>query len=440
MKKISPPQGKYSDHDPRETRVVRVFKSQLTAIKRRSQFLYGRGTASFADDLSAVLLNLQDELNDPRKGVELVAEFFRSDDALFNMCDDSDGALGEVFTTHARDLFVRYASACDDKTWLGNLVLDLQHGNDYGVRDCLIDAAVQYLPAINIRDLIEQLWTLARREKADYRQRSWLFLIESLARQLHDPALYEQAVRTAQPTISIAGCIDIAEVYFESGDATTALMWLKKVPLKNEFEADKRDSLLLAVYRTLGDSKAAAETAWRIFRRSRHEMTFEQLVEVIGDTDRRRLLDDEAKLILRSHGLSYTDAEFLIWCGKLDEAEEYLLGRWKNVDGNEYYSILPLAETMESEERFLTATVLYRSLLESILLRAISKYYHHGVRYLRKLDDLAPLVDNWRTFPPHDVYLQKLLDKHQRKSSFWGRYEARGRVRGRASHVDEAEE
>ena len=423
----------YDSQDPadqRQEQAIRMFKSRLAAAKRRTRFLYGRGTAAFADELSAALAELQDGLYDPRKGVELLAEFFRSDEVLFNKCDDSDGNLGQIFTIHACKLFVHYAAVCSDKRWLADLILQLQHDDDYGVRDCLFDVASQFLPEPEMRSLVERLWKLGQREPTEYRQRHWLYLIESLARQMHDAALYERASRAAWSEGGAAQYIDIAKVYFESGDAATALTWLEKIPLVEQFEADKRDELLLALYQRLGCSDDATKTAWRIFRRFRHETTFEQLLEIVGCEERQQILDEETKLILQSPGISYTDAEFLLWCGKLDEAEQYLLARAKELDGDQYYAILPLAEAMEREERYLAATVLYRSLLESILARAISKYYAHGVRYLRRLDELAQLVENWRTFIPHNEYFLQLLGKHARKSSFWGRYEAKGRRQG----------
>jgi uncharacterized Zn finger protein len=70
------------------------------------------------------------------------------------------------------------------------------------------------------------------------------------------------------------------------------------------------------------------------------------------------------------------------------------------------------------------ASVIYRALLESILSRAQSKYYHHGVRYLKKLEALAGKVDTWLTVQPHQTYMDELRQAHRRKSSFWSRYNA----------------
>jgi hypothetical protein len=427
--------------DSRTTRAIRRFKARLAEAKRRSYYLDSWQTAVIADDLHAALMELNEAVIDPRKGVELVADFFRADEVFYSGFDDSYGALSQVYTFDARDLFVHFASACNDKPWIANLILELQHNDDYGVRVCLFDVAAQYLPESVMRDLVENLWTLAHAEPTPYRQCKWLYLIQSLARQLHDPKLFETATRATTQEIYPAQCIDIAKVYFESGDAAAALSWLNRIPLDERFEADERDELLLAVYKKLRNRKAAAETAWRIFRRCRSEETFKQLLKIIGTEKRQQILDEETNLILQSPGISLTDAEFLIGCGKIEEAENYLLTRATKLDGSDYFSILPLAEAMEREERFLAATVLYRALLESILERAISKYYGYGVRYLRKLDELAPLVKHWRTFTPHQEYFLQLLDDHARKWSFWGRYEAQreDKRRGRKKNLEEPE-
>lgn len=406
---------------------VRAYESRLAAAKGRNRFLYGGEVAAFADDLRASLLELKGNVDDPREGVEAVAGFFRSDEALFNKCDDSYGFLGQVFTFDACELFVHYAAACEDKEWLADLVLGLQMDSDYGVRDCLIDAASRFLSVPAMLTFVDRLWTLVHAESEVHRQRHWLYRIESLARQMHDAEMFKEASLAVSPDPGIRQCLDIAEVFFESGDAKTALDWLNKVPLDAQWEAHKRDDLFLAVYQKLGRRKEAVETAWRIFKQWRHEETFTQLLEIIGSRDREQLLDEEAKLILKSPELSYTDAKFLIWCGKVEDAETYLLSHTAEIDGGYYGDVLPLAESMEREERYLTATILYRALLESILARAISKYYGHGVRYLRKLDELAPLVMTWRKFTPHDKYFSQLVEKHKRKSSFWEKYEAKGR-------------
>lgn len=127
--------------------------------------------------------------------------------------------------------------------------------------------------------------------------------------------------------------------------------------------------------------------------------------------------------ILEEKRFSHSNAKFLIETGHPDAAEDYLLDRADKLDGDFYPGLLPLAEAMETSGRSLCASIIYRALLDSILRRAQSKAYYHGVSYLKKLDTLAPAVVDWRGFGNHDAYVKHLRSQHGRKYSFWQRYE-----------------
>ncbi|MBU2479914.1 MAG: hypothetical protein KJ760_02360, partial [Proteobacteria bacterium] len=107
----------------------------------------------------------------------------------------------------------------------------------------------------------------------------------------------------------------------------------------------------------------------------------------------------------------------------IDEAEEYLLKRADQLDGNHYGSLLSLAEAMEAEKRHLVTSLLYRSLLVSILERGYTKAYPYGIRYLKKLDKLATKVADWKEFHHHEAFKAQIIDAHGRKRSFWSKYE-----------------
>jgi len=88
-----------------------------------------------------------------------------------------------------------------------------------------------------------------------------------------------------------------------------------------------------------------------------------------------------------------------------------------------YLILLSLAETMESEKRHLVSILIYRSLLLSILERAYTKAYPHGVRYLKKLDKLSKIIINWKEFNTHEAFKKQIKEAHGRKRSFWSQYE-----------------
>ncbi len=404
------------------TENTRRFKAKLAGLKRARRFIDWRGASGFARELEDMLADLESGVDDPETGVGMVAAFFEADQHIFEQCDDSSGSVGDVFRCSACDLFVHYASRCVDKARLVGRLLELYGHDDYGIRDVLIDAAHRFLPKDSLRDLADRLWQRSEKERPHtYEARHWLLGVESVAHQLKDAVLYEKAQRAAWPELSTSACIDIAQVYLEAGGAKTALAWLERVQ-DETFRSSDRDDLLLAVYHKLGDTDKAAEVAWRIFHSHRSKDTLKTLLAVIGKDERELVIEGETRSILASARLSHSDAKFLIESGRIDEAEAYLLDHADGLNGDRYTSLLPLAESMEKNGRWLAASLIYRALLNSILARAVSKYYHHGIKYLRKLDKLAEKITDWREFEDHESYMAALRRDHGRKMSFWAGY------------------
>lgn len=401
------------------------FNQVTSSLNRSRRFVRWRESAGFARELSALLQGLESAVSDPRTGVELVARFYQADKGVLGHCDDSGGHVGDVFRYQAKDLFVGYAVRCEDKEWLADLVLKLNRKDDFGVRDALIKCAAEYLPEPVIRTLIKRFETLAGKQSDEYDRRHWCYLVESLARQIKDASLFERTRLAAwgepPPT---AACIDIARVYLESGDAQAALAWLEKIPLEETFLAAERDQLLLEIHARLGNPQQRIEVAWRIFRRSRTARSLESLLEVIGGERREEVLAEEIVAILARETLSLENAAFLVEVEKWQEAEDYLLNRSEQINGDHYDLLLPMAQSFEEQGRVLAATALYRALLDSILRRAQTKTYLHGVRYLKKLERIAPRITDWRTLVPHANYMENLRQQHSRKSSFWAKYKS----------------
>jgi hypothetical protein len=401
---------------------LRRFKAKLAALKRSRRFVRWGESGALTAKLRILLQDLQAGVKDPVIGTEMIAAFYETDKGVLGHCDDSSGLVGDVFRHDAKTLFVGFAQDCVDKERLARLVVKVNRNDDYGVRDTLVDCAASYLPEPAIRNMIASFQVMADKEPDVYRKRHWLGLVESLARQLGDAALFEKTRIASWGTPSTAACLDIAQVYFESGDAPTALSWLEQVPADETFQADKRDRLLFDVLGSLGEIKKQTAVAWRIFRRHRGKGALEDLLTVIGNDRREAVIHGEVAAILDEKNLSLSNVIFLVDLNRMDEAETYLIERGGQLNGDFYESLRPLAETMETRGRHLAATVVYRALLDSILRRGQTKTYPHGVRYLRKLDRLSTFLSDWRGVLDHDTYVQELHRNHGRKSSFWSRY------------------
>ncbi len=405
------------------TEKVKRFKAKLNGLKRSRRFIDWKEAGSFARELEGLLADLEESVEDGKTGVELVARFFECDRAVFERCDDSSGMVGDVFRYDANKLFTRFAAKCTDKKWLAKCIIKLLGSNDYGARDYLLESAAEFLPQKNLRKLADQLWQLAEEEKDTYPQRRWYRGVEELAAQLGDAPLFEKARLAAWGEPGTAACLDIAEIYLETGEPQTALAWIERDKKPGDFQADKRDQLLQIIYTALGEPDKVIEIAWKRFRSYRSLDDLEELLTVIGAEKEEAVIAEQAQEILADKRFNASDAKFLLETGCLDQAEVYLLQSVEQIDGIFYGSLLPLATAMEKAGRHLAASMLYRALLDSILKRGQTKTYPHGVRYLKKLDKMASAVSNWQQFLSHERYKEAIRMAHGRKYSFWGKYD-----------------
>jgi len=405
------------------TENIQRCKVKLAGLKRSRRFIDWRESPGFARKLEMLLQDLRAGVTDPLAGAELVAAFYETDSGALGHCDDSDGCVGDVFRHDAKELFVEFASRCTDKAKIAAILLKLNRRDDYGVRDSLVHCAGEFLPEALIRSMISKLQERADDEKDAYRKRHHLMLIESLARQVKDAELFEQTRIASWGKLSTGACIDIARVYLESGNVQTAYSWLTKIPENDTFMSYERDQLLEEIYRRQGDKEKLTGLLYRKFRSHRANETLEGLLAVIGSDNRDEIISKEVVLILANPVLRHSDAEFLISAGKTEEAERLILERAEQLDGDHYGNLVSLANAMESENLNLAASLIYRSLLISILERGYTKAYRHGVGYLKKLDKLATSIMQWKKFDNHETFKEQIYQSHRRKNSFWSIYE-----------------
>lgn len=181
------------------------------------------------------------------------------------------------------------------------------------------------------------------------------------------------------------------------------------------------------VCRALGKTEEVNKISWDIFRQHRCMETLNALLAEIGEDKRAETIYKEVDLIMAAKEFSVIDAQFLLEVGQTDCAHDYIIDHCDQLDGAQYYSLAPLAESLEAKGLYLAAIVIYRTLLEGNLAKALSKYYSHGVRYLRRLDAIADRVSDWDGINPHADYVQKIKQQHGHKPAFWAKYERRER-------------
>lgn len=404
---------------------IESFKKRLAAVKASKAFIQWGQNSAFADELEGMLEDLKAGVSEPLVGIKLLAKFYEADDKILGRCDDSSGYIGDLFQDNAKDLFVEYASRYRDKKMVADIVLKLNLTDSYGVRDALIHSAGSYLPEQIMREMVNELHQMIEERGKEVDSSNYYLLIESLARQLKDPELFEMTKMSHSEKFSPQALIDIARVYFESGDAETALSRLEMIPgqeKKERYMAPALTKLLSDIYRALNNKDKLAEILHRIFSTTHALTDLQELLDIVGNDKREEIIDCEIVSIFQKDYFDAYHAGFMLSVDKVEETERYIFKHAESIDGIFYNSLLPLAEKMSSQGHYLAASLIYRSLLLSILERANSTIYKHGVEYLCKLDRLASSVKDWKTFISHSDFMEFLAEKHKRKSSFWSKY------------------
>lgn len=410
-----------------DTQAVKDFKKAVTAAKNRRDMFWRSQAPELALMLTEELEQLKKAVKDPQVGAEALIDFYKRDAEIFEKCDDSFGNVGDIFRITAVEMFADYASRCTDKDKIADQVLLLQEDSNYGVRDILIDKASCFLDKRGIERLIDIIERKVPTGQDIISQRPWLFMIESLARQIKDGALFERTRERNWQGLNSRAYIEIAKVYFFSGDASTAYDRLQKAAECGARDDYDYTELFREVCRALGKTEEVSRVSWDIFHRHRCLDTLNELISQIGEDKRAETIYKEVDLIMEAKELSITDAQFLLDVGEGQGAQDYIMARREQLDGEQYYHLPPLAENLEAKGLYFAAVVIYRALLEANLAKALSKYYSHGVRYLLRLDALADHIADWRGIEPHAGYVQKIRQQHGRKSAFWAKYELKGR-------------
>ena len=132
--------------------------------------------------------------------------------------------------------------------------------------------------------------------------------------------------------------------------------------------------------------------------------------------------DVEAEDRALAHALAFGDVHqalvFLVTWPDLRRADELVLRRTRELDGDLYELLSPAADALD-ERHMLAATMLRRVMIDFTLGAARSSRYKHAARHLRDCRDTAARVKDFGTVPDHAAYERALRAVHGRKAGFW---------------------
>ena len=396
------------------------FLQRLKNIKSRKEFVFRSDASSFSHELVDILKDLASSNPSGEEGYKLICKFYEMDKWILDQCDDSDGLISGVFRWDAFELYAKFSKSHPDRELVLKKNFELVSKDEYAARQELVLKAIDFLNHGELRQLFDLILTSEPPKDREYATR---WKLSAIAKQLGDAPLFEKVHLNGIANPNGRLLVDVAEVYFDSGNLEKAQEILDSINQGDTFSKFEKESLQKKIFLKQGNMKDLFNIIRNAFLSSPNEHTLKELKAVTDETDLKSLVEEAQRRIGDDLSWNVENANFLKHIGQFTDLSVYVLNRRERIDGTYYYELPELAEALIKNKQYLAAVVLLRALIDGVLIRSVSKYYHHAVRYLNKLDLLEGLVLDWGGLKTHQEYLTTLKVNHRLKKSFWSKYE-----------------
>ena len=409
----------------RPDKLAASFRRTLTGWRRSSKYVSYREAADFGRALEAWLDQVYREVlpRHPATALALFESFIEADSTFFERADDSGGCIGDAVRAACRH-WLQAAARCDTpgSAWPGRLAR-LVSADQYGAREELLRRADPLLGEPALRDLVatfeSHMADAVAAHAGDDGPALQMFKISGalslLSEALHDPDVMVRAVLSYSPRPNTMQQKAFAEAYLEAGRPTEALTWLQGTWGHMETSRQRLESDALG---RLGRFSDSALIRQHVFEKSLSVFDLHRWLEQLPEAFRHGALERARQLAL-DHDDPTTGATLLLDIGDDEAAEEMLLAGPDRIRGDDYGSLLPLAQALRAQKRLRGETAIYRALVTAILVRAYARAYGHAARYLSRLREIAAVGIDLERLEPHQDFEALVRARHGRKTAFW---------------------
>jgi hypothetical protein len=428
---------------------AREIAKRLTSIARARGFLDWQRVKLLAADLDGQRRAILDLVapTDPSEAFDLLWRLVNCAEAVFARSDDSSGRLSAVFHSATRDLGPLAQAANLDTANLVSRAFQALCGNNYGEWDGLIAVLAPQLGTTGLRELRKHVeawqaepvatppelqrrvigWSSSGKIYEDeiqvsHRRHTSASALQQISDELGDIegyiAQFDPKSR-AMPTIA-AG---IARRLLDAGRPNEAWEALEMVePSRRDWNSGDWDQASVDTLEALGKSEDAQAFRWQRFIATLSTTHLRAYLRKLPDFE-----DFDAEQRALVHALAFSNVHqalaFLIDWPDLQRANELVLGRVRELNGEFYELMSPAAEALESKHP-LAATLLRRAMIDFTLSKARASRYKHAARHLHECAGLAQRVTDFAGYPSHSTYEKDIRVAHGRKAAFWQEVEA----------------
>jgi len=421
-----------------------AIRKRIAAISRSRAFVDWQNRRALVEDLQTQRRAIVDHVGtaDPKEALGLMWSFMGLAASVFDRCDDSSGTVIGIFRDGVKDLGRLAETAGCDPAELADSVYQALLDNRYGQFDHLITALASSLGNGGLQHLKQRFLSVSKepiktREEHERRKIGWspsgpiyedeienrhrASVIHLALRDIADARgdvdafMAQYDVRTRKvPKIAA----EISRRLLTAGRTEEALQIVEAAehgrPAWPEFEwEDARINALEA----LGRGEDAQAARWSCFERFLSDRHLREHLKRLPDFD-----DMEAETTALEYVEGHKDFIHAVWFltswPALDRTAKLILQRPKDLDGNLYEILTPVAEALAGKHP-LAATLALRTMIEFTLDHGRSSRYKHAARHLLECASLATNIGDFGKYETHESFLARMRGKHGKKTSFW---------------------
>lgn len=401
---------------------VQRFKNKLSQLQNFTPIYDWDDIQDFITNLKQLLESLKQDIKDPIIGMQLVIEFFKAENSVLEITENSCDAVRDVYTINAHELFIYYANLCSNKNIIEQNIIDSIIDFACISIDAIVDCSVKCLTTASLKKIIKTIKDLANSTNEDYVKTRYLRAIASLAKQMDDAKLYEQTKIELGEKDHLFFFFEVAQVYASSKNYEMALDRLTKYSAIDSSSKEKKEDLLIEIYSNLGDIENLTNFQYKKFNKNPSLTTLNNLLDTVGKDKREKIINDKINESIENEALNMEDINFMLSLNEYDKAEINILKKTKKLRFHGNWELLPIAKLLETNNKPLSTSLIYRSLLNYILSRKVTSDYDDGAIYLKKLIHLNNEISDWKNFPSHKEYFEQFKNDHYRKRKFWGEF------------------
>jgi hypothetical protein len=427
---------------------AREITKRLTSIGRARTFVNWRNRKSLVKDLQTQRSAIMEQIapHDPREALILLWRFMGLATAVFDRCDDSSGAVIDIFHRAGADLGEVARTAGPEPEALARQVLEALQDNGFGQYDGLITIIAPALGSdgvAHLKGLVEKLrrTPVPVPPKSEWQAVGWGSGGTRYAHEMEERARQSTVAMALKNIADVQGDVDgfiaqydpktrkvpkiaaeIAQRLLAAGRAGDALGFIERAEVNEArwIPLEWQDARL-AVLEELDRKDEAQAFRWVCFERDLSGDHLRAYLKRLPDFE-----DIEAEDRAMAHAMAYPEpllaVHFLIHWPAMDRAAQLVQQRFDELDGDRYEILTPAAEALSARYP-LAGSLALRAMIDFTLNAGRSSRYQHAARHLAECEELASHIQDFGTFEPHDYYVARLKKEHGKKSGFWTRLE-----------------